>query len=484
MLFNSVQFLVFFTVVAGVYFFLPRRGKLVFLLLASYWFYMSWKVEYALLIVISTLVDYWVALGLFRADSRAKKRWLLVLSLFTNLGILFTFKYFNFISASFQDLVNLFDASYQSPVLKVLLPVGISFYTFQTLSYTIDVYRGDREPERNLLVFALYVSFFPQLVAGPIERSTHLLPQFHTDKRFEWSRLTSGFALVLWGYFLKLVIADQLGPYVDEVFGSPRGYSGGHFLLASYFFAFQIFGDFAGYSCIAIGVARMLGYDLMENFRRPYFSRSVREFWTRWHISLSSWFRDYLYIPLGGNRRRQARNLLNVMLVFVISGLWHGANWTFVAWGALHGAYLVAGRWLTPPGARDGKRSGLMNLVNVFITFNLVVFAWIFFRAESLSDAWYIVTHLADFPAINAGYLANVVLPFTNDYSSISMFASCLFFIGVMEAVHGLQEHGNNSLTRLWARSGLFRAACLVVLLNVILLFGNFDSNSFIYFQF
>ncbi|MCH9032659.1 MAG: MBOAT family protein, partial [candidate division Zixibacteria bacterium] len=345
MLFHSLEFVFFFPLVVALFFLLPHRFRWVLLLVASYYFYMSWKAEYAVLIIFSTLIDYFAARRMERHTEKSKRKKYLILSIVSNIGLLFAFKYFNFFSAEVRESLAQFNMFYDSPLFEILLPVGISFYTFQTISYTIDVYRGDRSAEKHLGYFALYVSFFPQLVAGPIERSTRLLPQFFQEKRFEIGRVVDGIRLMLFGFFKKLVIADRLAVYVNNVYGAPDEYSALTLLVAVYFFAFQIYCDFSGYSDIAIGAARVMGYDLMENFRRPYLSRSVSEFWRRWHISLSSWFKDYLYLPLGGNRVSKSRWSFNIVTVFVICGLWHGANWTFVAFGVLHALYLLFGAW-------------------------------------------------------------------------------------------------------------------------------------------
>jgi len=338
MLFNSLDFLIFFPVIVGLYFALSPKYRWVLLLGASYYFYMCWKAEYIILIVFSTLVDYFAARQMARIQEKKKRRPFLYLSLLSNLGLLFFFKYWNFFSGETRALLDSWNIMADVPTFQLLLPVGISFYTFQTLSYTIDVYNGKLEPEKNLGRFALYVSFFPQLVAGPIERATHLLPQLRQTFDFDYQRVVSGLQQMLWGFFKKVVIADRLAVYVNEIYASPGDENGLALLLATYFFAFQIYCDFSGYSDIAIGAARVMGYDLMENFRTPYLSKSIREFWSRWHISLSTWFRDYLYIPLGGNRVPQVRWFLNLFIVFVVSGFWHGANWTFLIWGALQEA--------------------------------------------------------------------------------------------------------------------------------------------------
>ncbi len=333
MLFNSIEFLIFFPIVSIVHFLIPHKYRWVWLLLASYYFYMSWRIEYITLIWISTLIDYFAGRQMGKTDDRKKKRKYLLLSLFANLGLLFTFKYWNFFTSSLNIVLRAMHITYEIPYLNVVLPVGISFYTFQTLSYTIDVYRGVKSTEKHLGIFALYVAFFPQLVAGPIERSTNLLPQFFEKHNIDWRRIVDGLKLMMWGMFKKVVIADRLAVFVDRVYGNPYDYTGLSHIVATIFFAFQIYCDFSGYSDIAIGSAQVLGFNLMDNFRRPYFSRSVSEFWRRWHISLSSWFRDYVYIPMGGNRVSPKRWHFNILTVFVVSGLWHGANWTFISQG-------------------------------------------------------------------------------------------------------------------------------------------------------
>jgi alginate O-acetyltransferase complex protein AlgI len=358
MLFNSLQFVFFFPAVVALYFATPHRFRWVLLLAASYYFYAAWRPEYLVLIFASTVVDYLAGRGMGRFEGARIRKALLFASVATNLGILFGFKYLSFFNESVRAVLNQFNIFYGTPALDILLPVGISFYTFQSLSYTIDVYRGVTPPQRHFGIFALYVSFFPQLVAGPIERSYRLMPQFFEHRGFHPDAFASGLRLMLWGFFMKVVIADRLALYVDPVYGDPGLYGGTTLLVATYLFAFQIFCDFAGYSAIAIGAARVLGYELMENFRRPYFAASIREFWGRWHISLSTWFRDYVYIPLGGNRvGTTSRWYANIFIVFLVSGLWHGAAWTFVIWGALHGTYLIVS--LVTQGMRDRVWEGI-----------------------------------------------------------------------------------------------------------------------------
>ncbi len=408
MLFNSLQFIIFFPTVVAIYFLLPHRHRWVLLLAASYYFYAAWKLEYTLLIFTSTAVDYVMARQMARAEHRWQRRAYLGVSLLVNLGLLFGFKYFNFFNESARAAFNHFNIFYDVPAFQLLLPVGISFYTFQTLSYTIDVYRGKVAPERHFGIYALYVAFFPQLVAGPIERATHLLPQFHQTMSFDQARIASGLRLILWGMFKKVVIADRLALYVNQVYDQPSDHGALTLLLASYFFAFQIYCDFSGYSDIAIGVARVMGFTLMENFRQPYMARSIAGFWQRWHISLSTWFRDYLYIPLGGNRVPKWRWYSNLFLVFLVSGLWHGAAWHFVVWGTLHGLLVVLEVALggaTLWGARRLGRQEPLHVpatISIFATFHLVLLTWIFFRANTLADALLIVGRLFTLAGTNS----------------------------------------------------------------------------------
>lgn len=480
MLFNSIHFIIFFPLVVGVYYALPHRYRWGLLLIASYYFYMCWKPEYILLIIASTGIDYLAGIGMGRKVERKSRRPYLLMSLVTNLGLLIAFKYFNFFSANLNALFNYYNLFYDVPAFQVLLPVGISFYTFQTLSYTIDVYRGQREPERHLGRFALYVAFFPQLVAGPIERSTRLLPQFYQKIKFDYDRTVSGLKLVAWGFFKKLVIADRAAEIVNLVYGNPYEHTGLTLFVATYFFAFQIFCDFSGYSDIAIGTSRILGIDLMKNFNRPYHARSIADFWSRWHISLSTWFRDYLYIPLGGNRTSTSRWYFNLMVVFLLSGFWHGANWTFVVWGAMHGTYLISSIILAPVrnsfSIRFTKRipDWMTSLFKRLVTFHLVVFAWIFFRANSLNDAVHIVKNL--FAGWNAQALTSLDL-------SPGALAIPLFGILIMELTHIAQARKNVGEWFLEFPQAV-RWAAYYGLVLMILLLGEFGSQQFIYFQF
>ena len=391
MLFNSWQFALFFPIVFALYWSLPHKFRVLLLLIASYYFYMSWNVKYVVLILFTTLVSYSAALLLERTDSQRTKRLILTMTLAACLGGLFVFTYFNFFAVAVVDFLNMFALKLHPTTLKLLLPVGISFYTFQTLGYVIDVYRGQVKAERNLGVYATFISYFPQLVAGPIERTSNLLPQIKAVHTFDYSQAVYGAKLTAWGFFKKLAVADVLAVYVDTVFNDLQKYQGFALILVVFFFTVQIYCDFSGYSDIARGCSKMLGIDLMENFRSPYFSASIHEFWSRWHISLSTWFRDYVYIPLGGNRVSKFRHNVNLMLTFIVSGLWHGASWTFIVWGAVHGLAQVIENALT---SRKSEPHGFARVVRVLGTFVFVMFAWVFFRADSLSDAAYIFANM------------------------------------------------------------------------------------------
>ena len=472
MLFNSIAFLLFFPIVCVLFFCVPAsqvRARNLLLLLASYYFYMNWQPAYALLLLTSTLVTYLAALGIARFPDRGRKKACLVGSLVLNLAILFLFKYYNFLATNVEALLHATGTGIDIPEFGLLLPVGISFYTFQALGYSIDVYRGDTQAERHFPTYALFVSFFPQLVAGPIERSRNLLPQFKQQHRFDYESVMAGVRLMVWGYFVKLVLADRCGIYVDTIFNNIDKHNGGSYLLASLLFPFQIYGDFAGYSLIAIGVARVLGFRLMENFHRPYFACTVGEFWHRWHISLSTWFKNYVYIPLGGNRVGRLRNYFNLLVTFVVSGIWHGANWTFFLWGTLHGLLLCIEKAL---GIGKQRFTGFRRFCHWAVTFALVCFAWILFRANTLHDAITVVS----------GIFCQAGLPDV----SFAMFTDlCLaaLAIGVVLLKEMAEEfHWNVQVAE--SPSWLVRHSYLVLLIACILLFGVLGGDQFIYFQF
>ena len=454
---------------------------------------MCWKAEYLLLIFASTLIDYFVAIQMSKQTFQSKRKLYLILSLLVNFGLLFGFKYFNFFNDSLHALFNHYNLFYNVPTFKVLLPVGISFYTFQTLSYTIDVYRGKRGPEKHLGIFALYVAFFPQLVAGPIERSTRLLPQLVQKYNFDYDRVTDGLKLMLWGFFKKVVIADRVAVIVNQVYNNPNDAAGLPLLIGTYLFAFQIYCDFSGYSDIAIGAAQVFGINLMQNFRRPYFAKSIREFWQRWHISLSTWFRDYLYKSLGGNNTTRWRWYYNIMIVFLISGLWHGANWTFVIWGGLHGSYYLFSYWtrnirpkLTQLFKLD-KVPFLQKTLRVLFIFHIVLFGWIFFRANNLSDAIFIVSHL--FTGIGDVIRRISEIGITPGIFNYGFELPVLeIFIGIVAililGVHHLLQRKQS--VRVWLKTKPIWARWLVYyfLIISILVFGYLEPSEFIYFQF
>lgn len=469
MLFNSIAFLLFFPIVCVIYFSIPPqmiRARNLLLLIASYYFYMNWQPAYALLLLTSTFVTYIAALGIGCFEDRRKKKICLVSSLVLNLAILFLFKYYNFLSSNISMGLEACGLKIDIPEFGLILPVGISFYTFQALGYSIDVYRGTTKVERDFATYALFVSFFPQLVAGPIERSNNLLPQFKQQHRFDYEAVLSGVKLMVWGYFMKLALADRCGIYVDAIFNNVDKHNGGSYLVASLLFPFQIYGDFAGYSLIAIGVARVMGFRLMENFRRPYFATSVGEFWHRWHISLSTWFKDYVYIPLGGNRVGRLRNYFNLLVTFVISGIWHGANWTFFLWGTLHGILLCIEKAL---GIGKQKFTGINKFFHWAVTFVLVCLAWILFRANSLSDAMMVIKGIFTNPGVPKPEYANFI--------AIGMAMTILL---IKEFADEYQWPVRVADSKSW----IVRHVYLVMMIAYIILFGVLGGDQFIYFQF
>ncbi len=492
MLFNSLHFLLFFPVVVVVYYATPPSFRWIWLLGSSYYFYMSWHPAYIILIVFSTMVDYLAGLGMGREKEKRGRRKYLWGSLAVNLGLLFLFKYYDFFHESLRLAASWFHLSYSAPSLGLLLPVGISFYTFQTLSYTIDVYRGNREPEKHLGYFALYVSFFPQLVAGPIERSETLLPQLRASHSFDARRVSRGLLLMTWGFFKKVVIADRVAQVVNTVYGRPGDFSGWQLTLATILFSYQLYCDFSGYSDIAIGGANVFGISLMENFRRPFLARSIAEFWTRWHISLSTWLRDYVSVPLLRTLRglkKIYRYVLAIMLTFSLSGLWHGANGTFVIWGMIQGVYIVLGHLTTPFRKKLRAKCGIadhvwyLSAVQIVFTYALVCVAGIFFRAQSVADAWLVLKNLGTgWQVLVQGEKAKELLLSMgmNEFGFIVTMASIVF----MEVVQYGQEKRWFSSPWLEARPIWFRWTAYYLLVLWILLFGAWGGQNFIYFQF
>lgn len=490
MLFNSFEFFIFFPIVVLLYFVIPKKARLYWLLIASYYFYMCWDRTYALLILTSTLITWGSGLLL----ARHKRKWVVALSFIINLGILFVFKYFNFTVDNLNLILTKAGGREISASLQLLLPVGISFYTFQALSYTVDVYRGDVEAEHNPFRYALFVSFFPQLVAGPIERSGHLLSQLQEmdQKRlYDWKRIKKGLILMLWGMFLKVVVADRLARYVDMVFNSFKAYGTVELVVAAIFFTFQIYCDFHSYSTIAIGAAEVMGFDIMDNFTAPYLATGIKDFWRRWHISLSLWFRDYLYIPLGGNRKGKLRKYFNIMVVFLTSGLWHGADWTYVIWGGLHGLYQIIGEILMPVRKFVRKLIGVREdsfgfaLYQRIWTFALVVFAFIFFRADNIWQAdGYIKRMLTQF---NPWVLVNGGL--YTDTFPISEFRILLVSLVLLLLVDLLWVCRKKRIDAFVEEQGpIFTAVLVIFLVSMLFVFGMYgpayDAQAFIYFQF
>lgn len=494
MLFNSINYVIFFPIVLLLYLLFPKKVKPVWLLLCSYFFYMCWNPKYVVLILFTTLATYGCALFIGKAEKISTKKTWVGVCVGINLAILFLFKYFDFFLDNLNKIMSRFGMGTLSSPFHFLLPVGISFYTFQAIGYVIDVYRGDIKAEKNIIDYALFVSFFPQLVAGPIERSRNLLPQIKSIKEknlFCYDNLVSGFGTILWGLFMKMVIADRALLVVDQIFGRYYQYGTVELVLGAFLFSVQIYADFAGYSYIAIGSARILGIRLMENFNTPYFSLSIADFWSRWHISLSTWFKDYVYIPLGGNRKGKIRKYLNLFITFLVSGLWHGAAWHYVAWGVLHGFYRVFGEITGKLRGKITEKLGVDNKPFSFrfgkalITCILVGIAWIFFRAPSIGVAADYIKRMFTCP--NFWVLSNESLYMLglDRREAFILFAALLALVAVAVIRRVKKEEIGVFLARqnLWFRWVLF-----LVLIACILLFGeygeDFSSAKFIYFDF
>ena len=500
MQFNSVDFMVFFPVVLGIYFIIPKKLRTIWLLVASYYFYMSWNAVYAVLIGGSTLVTFISGILISRFSDEAvinreiKRKVSLILCLLINLGILALFKYGNFMIDTLNSLLSFGHVTLIHRRFDFLLPVGISFYTFQALGYIIDVYRDDVKVEKNIIRYALFVSFFPQLVAGPIERSKNLLSQMRNIENIKlWNarRVTSGAILMVWGLFMKMVISDRVAILVNNVFDNYRMYGSTELILAAIGFTIQIYCDFGSYSLIAIGAAKIMGFELMENFNTPYFATSIRDFWSRWHISLSTWFRDYLYIPLGGNRRGKVRKAVNIMIVFLVSGLWHGASWNFVVWGGMHGLYQVVADSLSKPRTFVREKMGVKQdcfswrLLQTCFTFCLVVFAWIFFRANTISDALLFCKRIIVKPTpwlLFNGGIFNLGL----DRPEMNILVVAVIMLFLVDLVRLVRKQTIDEF--LFEQNIWFEWFVLIVLILMIFVFGeygpNFDPQQFIYFQF
>ncbi|MEM9920225.1 MAG: MBOAT family O-acyltransferase [Bacteroidota bacterium] len=522
MIFNSLPFFVFIGIFLPLYFSLKGKARLLLCLAGSYFFYGWWDWRFLSLIVISTMIDFLVGLQLDKTEEAPKRKQLLILSMIVNLGFLGFFKYFNFFSDSFQNMLTSFGVEANWHTLNIILPVGISFYTFQSMSYTIDVYYRKIAVEKDLIRFSTFISFFPQLVAGPIVRASDFLPQFQKDRSFHWDRFIAGTGQVLWGFFKKVAVADSLAPFVDQCFAAPGGFSSLHLIIGIIFYSFQIYCDFSGYSDIAIGLARIMGFDFPDNFRTPYFSKNFSEFWTRWHISLSSWLRDYLYIPLGGNRsgsfgsvfftslflvisifftgwywlagiyallvplaiwyiRRSQTNAqtaftyMNLMITMLLGGLWHGASWAFIVWGFLHGFYLVVQRLAGPLWNRllDTLRVPVLvqNLIAIGMVYFFTCLAWIYFRAPDFDIA---SQYIQGITALQGMSFSTVV----NKFWVLKGVLLIAMLVGVEWLDLKWQWY------KVVLRSPAFRVVSFAILLWLIAFFGTFGTNSFIYFQF
>ncbi len=483
MIFNSAEFLLFYPIVLLLYFTLPKRFKWIWLLAASCFFYMIWNPPLIFLILFTTAVSFVSGILIERSAKKSVRRFWLCATLITSLGVLFFFKYYNFLASSVGALASLFGASARDLSLNLILPVGISFYTFQTLSYVIDVYRGNIKAERHFGWYALFVSFFPQLVAGPIERPENLLPQLKADHKLESQNVFAGLSKMAVGFFKKIVVADLVASYVNAVYNDAASATGFGVVIASLLFSVQIYCDFSGYTDIAIGCARIMGIHLMLNFERPYRARSIKEFWARWHISLSSWFRDYLYIPLGGNRCSRARNYLNIFIVFLVSGLWHGASWTFVLWGALHGVYQIVGALTKAPREKlcsllhINKNSLLFAFWQRAVTFALVCFSWILFRANSISDALTLIGKLFS----PWGSLADTLIGLDMSLIPVLITAVSIILLTLFDNIAANEKLAENGALSHQYTAGVI---ALAVAAAWCLLLSHGGASAFIYFQF
>lgn len=472
MLFNSLSYAVFLPIVFILYWAIPAKFRWILLLVSSYYFYMSWNPKYVVLILFTTVISFLSGILLEKATKPVLKNLIVLIAICACLSTLFMFKYFNF---ALSLLTRIYPIGIRP--LNYLLPVGISFYTFQSISYTIDVYRGTCKAEKNLGIYAIFVSFFPQLVAGPIERSNNLLHQIRDKHSFCAAETYYGMRLIIWGLFKKILIADNLAIYVDKIYGNIHNYNGCSILFATVFFTLQIYCDFSGYTDIARGSAKLFGIDLMENFRSPYFSTSVKDFWSRWHISLSTWFKDYLYIPLGGNRVSRIRTYINLLITFFVSGLWHGANVTFIAWGAIHGAAQILENAL---GIKTGSLNRFCSFMKRILVFCFVSWAWIFFRAASISDALYAtksilsgITHPVDY--------------FLQGVTSLDYATELRWALGISVLLLAVVDYASirrDVFQWIADRNVFLRHAVAVLIILFILFFGYFGQSRFVYFQF
>ncbi len=479
MLFNSFAFAIFMPVVFIIYWAIPHKYRWVLLLAASYYFYMSWNVKYVFLILLTTGVSYFAAIYLQKAESKKQKKLILAATAIICLGVLFFFKYFNFVSDSVVKFCSLFALKLNPLTLKLMLPVGISFYTFQTLSYVIDVYKGEIQAERHFGKYATFISFFPQLVAGPIERTANLLPQIKAEHKFDYEQASYGLKLMAWGYFKKIVIADTLSQYVSKIYDAPEQYEGFALVLATLFFTVQIYCDFSGYSDIAIGTAKLLGINLMINFKSPYWSQCIKEFWGRWHISLSTWFRDYVYIPMGGSRVGKLRHYFNLIVTFLVSGLWHGASWTFVIWGGIHGVAQVIENALVP--SKYNKSTGLLWFIRVAFVFAFCSFAWIFFVSDSVGDVFYVISHMFYGIGNPSSYLRGGIADI--GLAKLPLILICLWI--VILAIYDLISLKTDVIKLISDRKKVVRWPAYICLVLIIVFFSQKGiAAEFVYFQF
>ncbi|MBC7747129.1 MAG: MBOAT family protein [Methylotenera sp.] len=482
MLFNSINFAFFLPIVFILYWFMLNKkhtSQNFLLLIASYFFYACWNWHFLSLLIFSTLLDYYAGLKMYNATNKQQKKIWFWLSIGINISLLGIFKYYNFFATSFAESIAHFGLQVNPFTLKVILPIGISFYTFHGLSYVIDVYKGKLLPEKNVIDYAVFVSFFPLLVAGPIERATHLLPQIKQQRTFNYAQAVNGLKQILWGLFKKIVIADSCAKFANVIFFNPADYNGSTLVLGALFFAFQIYGDFSGYSDIALGTARLFGIELLQNFSFPYFSRDIAEFWRRWHISLSSWFKDYLYIPLGGSKGSTWQKVRNTIIIFLVSGFWHGANWTFIVWGALHAIYFLPllltnkNRQHLNVIAKNKMLPSFKELVAMLTTFSLTTFAWIFFRCESISQAWKYISNICS-PSL-------FKIPDFEGINKVPVTLSLLIFFILMEWLGRNKQYAVESLGI--NQNRIIRWGMYYTILLIVLFFGD-EAQDFIYFQF
>lgn len=478
MLFNSFSFAIFLPIVFALYWAVPKKRQWIILFISSYLFYMCWKVEYVFLILLTTAISYACALMIEKKPT--KKRLSLSTALIVSLGVLFFFKYFNFFSTSITGAINrIFGLKGQPILASVILPVGISFYTFQALGYVIDVYRGRVPAERHFGKFATFISFFPQLVAGPIERTENLLGQIKAEHRFDYNQAVYGLRLMLWGFFKKMVVADNLAVFVDNIYNNPFDHSGASLILATLFFAIQIYCDFSGYSDIAIGTGKLFGINLMQNFNAPYFATSIKNFWSRWHISLSTWFKDYVYIPLGGNRVSKLRHKLNLIITFLISGLWHGTNWNFVVWGGIHGAAQAVETAL--PKSKKSCKSRIITVLKTLVVFTFVVMTWVFFRAQSLGEAKYILMNGFTGILTPTSYLSKGLADMGMGIERQIICAISVFIL----FLYDLLSRKRDVIAWVGKKNRVISWSIYILIVLIILAWTPISSNSeFIYFQF